>query len=80
MSLAKRAFEMKKTDPMRSRILSFLSGNVDDTLEGEFVYIGKSKKIQSRNVIILSETSDKYKIKDDFGNECVVSKSMVKKN
>jgi hypothetical protein len=52
---------------------------VADSLEGATVtYKGRSKKITSEVVTVISDNGTKCKIKDDNGNEALVAKSTLK--
>jgi hypothetical protein len=74
MSLAKRALELGKNDPLREQIIEFLGG----TKYMKAIYNGKSKKITSKEVMIVKKGKEKSKIKDNDGNETTVLNSQLK--
>lgn len=76
MSLAKRALELPEKSPLRKQIVEFLSGGTN--LQNKVIYTGKSKKITSKEVIVISTIKDKSKIRDLSGNETTVSNSQLK--
>jgi len=52
---------------------------VKDAYEGEMVYKGKSKKIESKVVTVLSDNGTKCKVQDSKGTIVVVAKSTLTK-
>jgi hypothetical protein len=78
MSLAKRALGLPKTDIERKKIISFLNSYYNEDYSS-VEYTGKSKKIFSKQVVILNELkNNKIKIEDELGNTATVSKNMIK--
>jgi hypothetical protein len=54
--------------------------NVDNSYEGlTMLYKGKSKKIKTEIVVVISDNGSKCKIKDEDGNEALVAKTTLKK-
>lgn len=76
MSLVKRALELPESNPVRKQIIEFLSGGKEKYQKT--IYKGKSKKITSEEVMIISLGEEKSKIRDLSGNESTVSNSQLK--
>ena len=76
MSLVKRALELPESSPVRKQIVEFLSGGKEKYQKA--IYTGKSKKITSKEVMIISLGEEKSKIRDLIGNETTVSNSQLK--
>jgi hypothetical protein len=77
MSLAKRALELPESNPLRKEILRFLGGNKIDTNLKKATYLGRSKKITSKEVYIVKEGKEKTKIRDLNGNESTVQNTQL---
>lgn len=75
MSLVKRALELPESSPVRKQIIEFLGGGKERYQKA--IYKGKSKKITSKEVMIISLGEDKSKIRDLSGNESTVSNSQL---
>ena len=76
MSLAKRALELPESNGLRKQIVEFLGGGTEKL--GKAIYLGKSKKITSKEVYVISQSKDKSKIRDLNGNETTVTTSQLK--
>lgn len=74
--MIKRALELPERSPVRKQIIEFLSGETDKLQKA--TYKGKSKKITSKEVIILILGEEKSKVRDLNGNETTVSNSQLK--
>lgn len=76
MSLAKRAMELPNSSPLRKEILDFLAGEKTS----KAIYIGKSKKILSKEVIVIKKMETKSRVRDMEGNEALVLNSQLQFN
>lgn len=74
MSLAKRALELPESNGLRKQVIEFLGGEK----LGKAIYTGKSKKVTSKEVFVISQSKDKSKIRDLKGNETTVTTSQLK--
>jgi hypothetical protein len=77
MSIAKRGYELPKTNPLRKRIEQFLRLSYPDTNYSKVEYTGKSKKLKTKEVFILETKDDKVKVEDLEGNVTTVSEKML---
>lgn len=77
MGIAKRALELRKGSQLRNRIEAFLSGREDQIFHGKYHYKGKSKKIKTKEVIIVDDLNDKCRVKDLNNNVTVIAKSQL---
>lgn len=78
MSLAKRALDLPD-GALKNKVIKFLAGGIDkqNLSLKKAIYIGKSKKITSKDVFIVKSGKDKSKIRDLSGNELVISNSQL---
>ena len=77
MSLAKKALELPENNPVRKQIIEFLGGDKLNLSRIKVIYTGKSKKITSKEVMIVKKGKEKSKIKDNEGNELTVLNSLL---
>lgn len=77
MSLAKRALELPESNALRKEILKFLGGSKTNENIKKITYLGKSKKITSKEVYIVKEGKEKTTIRDLNGNESTVQNSQL---
>jgi hypothetical protein len=75
MSIAKRALELPESNGLRKQIIVFLGGGTDKFQNA--TYTGKSKKITSKEVMIIKKGKEKSKIKDMNDNESTVLNSQL---
>lgn len=74
--MIKRALSLPESNPIRKQIIEFLGGGRDKYQKA--TYTGKSKKITSKEVMIIVLGEEKSKIRDLSGNESTVSNSHIK--
>jgi len=77
MSLAKKALELPENNPLRKQIIEFLGDDKINLSLIKATYTGKSKKITSKEVMIVKKGKEKSKIKDNAGNELTVLNSLL---
>lgn len=78
MSLAKRALDLPDGQ-LKNEVIKFLAGGIDkqNLNFDKVIYIGRSKKITSKEVFIVKKGKDKSKIRDLSGNELNVTNNQI---
>ena len=80
MGLIKRILELPKTSTLRKNAEEWLNTEpkTSHIINNKYQYIGKSKKIETKNVLLIECIGeDKCKVMDENGNYTTILKKLI---